>query len=111
MNEPQTDVRSVYLTFGDRDDARRVAGALLERRLIACANLFPAGSSLYRWQGEVVEEPEMVMICKTAADRVAELREAVAELHPYDVPCVVALSAADGLPAYLDWVVEETRPG
>lgn len=97
------------MTFADRDEARRVASALLERRLIACANVFPAGDSLYRWEGEVVAEPETVMICKTAADRVEELRDAVVELHSYEVPCVVALPAVGGLTAYLDWVADETR--
>lgn len=110
MNLDTTDVRSVYLTFAEREDARRVAGALLERRLIACANLFPTGASLYRWQGEVVEEEELVMICKTSADRLPALRDAVVELHPYEVPCIVALPAVDGHRPYLDWVVEETRP-
>lgn len=98
------------MTFADREEARRVASALLERRLIACANVFPAGDSLYRWAGEVVAEPETVMICKTAADRVEALRDAVVELHSYEVPCVVALPAVGGLAAYLDWVAEETRP-
>lgn len=103
-------VRSVYLTFPDTATARALASRLLEERLIACANVFPAGTSLYRWEGRVVDEAEIVMICKTSVDRLEALTALVEREHPYDVPCVVALEAVGGADAYLRWVHEETRP-
>lgn len=104
-------VRSIYLTFPDAASARSLASRLLEARLIACANVFPAGTSLFRWEGRVVDEAELVMICKTCDDRLEALTEVVEHEHPYDVPCVVALEAVGGSDAYLRWVYEETRPG
>lgn len=105
-----SEVRSIYVTAADEVQARELAGALLERRLIACANLFPGMRSLYRWKGETVEDQEVAMILKTTAVRVDELVAAIAELHPYDVPCAVAWPVDAGVDAYLDWVRDETRP-
>lgn len=104
-----TDVRSIYVTAADPDQARNLADALLERRLIACANVFPGMRSLYRWRGDTVEDDEVAMILKTSADRLDEALEAVGRLHPYEVPCAVAWPVDAGLPAYLDWVRDETR--
>lgn len=99
---------SVYVTCGSLDDARRLADALLERRLVACVNLVPGVVSLYRWQGATTEDAEVLMFCKTRAARVPEVLAAVAELHPYEEPCAVALPLTDGLPGYLRWVAAET---
>lgn len=106
-----TDVRSIYLTAPDLDGAHALADALLERRLIACANLLPGMRSLYRWQGQTVADEEVAMIVKTTEARVGDVLAAVQELHPYDVPCAVAWPVAEGLTPYLDWVREETREG
>jgi periplasmic divalent cation tolerance protein len=100
---------SVYVTCPDRDSARRIARALLERRLVACANLFPV-ESMYSWEGALREEAEVAMLLKTRRDRVREVVRAVGELHPYENPCVVALEIAEGARAYLAWVDGETRP-
>lgn len=105
-----TEIRSLYLTFETAEQAESLAEALLERRLIACANVLPGMRSLYRWRGDVVRDDEVVMICKTATDRLDEALGAVEELHPYDVPCAVAWPVEAGLEGYLDWVREETRP-
>lgn len=104
------DVVAVYLTFPDEASAERVARQLVEQRLAACVNLLPAARSVYRWEGEVRMEPEVVGIAKTSADRVAALGEAVRAAHPFDVPCVVAYPALTGLAPYLAWVSAETRP-
>lgn len=98
-----TDVVSVHVTAPTLDEARTLARRLLEAGLIACANLL-AGGSLYRWEGRVVEEPEVVMILKTARERLGEVASWVREHHPYEVPCVVGLPVLEGNPAYLDWV-------
>ena len=106
-----TDVRSIYVTAADAAQAEALAEALLERRLVACANLLPRMRSLYRWQGRLERDDEVAMILKTTADRLDEALRAIDALHPYDVPCAVAWPVEAGLPAYLDWVREETRPG
>ncbi|MEX2543395.1 MAG: divalent-cation tolerance protein CutA [Trueperaceae bacterium] len=104
-------VRSVYMTFPDEAAALDVAGALLSESLIACANIFPAGRSLYRWQGEVVDEAEVVVIVKSTSGLLERLVSRVNDLHPYDTPCVVALACDGGDRRYLDWVEEQTATG
>lgn len=107
-NVTSQDVVAVYLTFPDEATARGVARALVERRLAACVNVLPAGTSVYRWQGEIVTEPELVAWAKSTAGQLPALVAAVTELHPYDVPAVMAYPAAGGLAEYLGWVVAET---
>ncbi len=103
-------LRSVYMTFPDLDSASTVAKHLVEERLAACVNLLPRGLSVYRWEGAVRSEEEVVGFAKTTADRVAALMARAAELHPFEVPCVVALHPVEALPAYADWVESETAP-
>lgn len=103
-----TDARTVYVTAADEDQAATLARALLERGLIACANLLPGMRSFYRWEGAVQDEGEVAMLLKTASSRVDQLVEAVEELHPYDTPCVVVWPIEAGSAAYLRWVVDES---
>ncbi len=102
------DVLAVYLTFPDEASAERVARALVERRLAACVNVVPGARSVYRWEGAVQADPEVLAVAKTRATRLAALTAAVQALHPYEVPCVVAYPALGGLEGYLDWVRSET---
>jgi len=104
--DPQ--VVAVYLTFPDEKVAQEVSRALVERRLAACVNLGALGTSVYRWEGKVTTEPEVVAWAKTTRGRLPELLRAVEELHPYDVPAAVAYPATGGLAEYLGWVEEET---
>lgn len=110
MSPDDGGVRAVYLTFPDEETANALAEALVERRLAACVNILPAGTSTYRWDGRVVREPEVVAIAKTTVGRVQALLDSVRELHPYDVPCAVVYQAVSGLPEYLAWVGEESTP-
>lgn len=105
-----TDLRSVYVTTANEEQAAEMARALLDRGLIACANLLPGMRSLYLWRGEVQDEPEVAMLLKTRRDRLDELIAAVEELHPYDVPCVVAWPIDAGSEGYLAWVREVCAP-
>lgn len=98
---------SVYVTCPDEATARRLARELLERRLVACANLLPI-TSVYRWNGAIEEAAEVAMFLKTRRERVAEVVKAVADLHPYEVPCAVAFELGPGHPAYYRWVEDET---
>lgn len=98
----------VYVTASDEAEARRVGRALVEERFAACANVIPGMRSIYRWQGEVQEASEAVLILKTTAALLDRLTARVKELHSYDVPCVVGLPIAGGNPDYLDWIRAET---
>jgi len=104
-----TDVRTVYVTAADQDQAAELAAALLAKGLIACANVLPPMRSLYLWKGEVQDEPEVAMLLKTRADRLDELIAEATRLHPYEVPCVVAWPIDAGAESYLDWVRDVCR--
>jgi periplasmic divalent cation tolerance protein len=95
-------------TAPDAGAAERVARTLVEERLIACANLVPGVVSVYRWEGEVRREGEVLLVMKTRSASVAALRERLPEIHPYEVPELVVCEVVDGLPSYCAWVVEET---
>ena len=98
---------SVYVTCPDEATARRIAETLLERRLVACANLLPV-TSLYQWEGRLEEAREVAMFLKTTRARVDEVTKAVAELHPHEVPCAVAFELGGGHAPYYAWVDAET---
>ena len=93
----------------DADTAQRLARILVEERLAACVSLLPGGVSTYRWQGRVEQATEVHLLAKTPADRRDALMARLAELHPYELPEILAVETAAGLPAYLDWVTAETR--
>ncbi len=98
----------IYVTCGSRDEAAKIARAVVGERLAACANIIDGMRSIYWWQGSVSEDDEIVLILKTTAERAGELTERVKQLHSYDVPCVVEIPLAGGNAAYLDWIVAET---
>src|SRR4051812_45036651 len=98
-------------TVGTREDAERLAGDLVGRRLAACAQIVGPIRSVYRWEGEVRDEEEHLVRFKTRAARAEPLKEALAAAPPYDVPEVLIFAVADGARSYLDWVSAETRPG
>jgi periplasmic divalent cation tolerance protein len=101
-----TDKRIVLTTAGSEEEARKIARVLVDRRLAACVNIVPQIASVYRWQGNVEEAPEWLLIVKTTAAAFGQVRHAIAELHSYDVPECVCLSIEDGSPNYLEWIAE-----
>ena len=106
----EADVRVAFATAPDEAVALRIARALVEERLAACANLVPGVRSIYRFRGVVEDEREVLLVIKTCADRVEALAERLRALHPYEVPELVVVPTAGGLAPYLDWVRAETRP-
>lgn len=104
-----TDVVVVLVTAPDLDCATRVARGLLESRLVACANLVPRIRSLFWWDGSIQESDEVLMVLKARRSAMERISGKVRELHPYDVPEVVALEVTTGLEAYLQWVKDETK--
>ena len=86
------------------DGAGDLATALVKSRLAACVNIIGEVRSIYSWKGEVCDDPEAMMVIKTRGDRFEALRQKVVELHPYDVPEVVALPIVAGHAPYLQWL-------
>lgn len=97
----------VVSNLPDREAAEAIAKDLVGRRLAACVNILAPCRSFYRWQGEVEQADEVPLLIKTTRARYAELEAAIRELHPYQVPELIALPLAAGLAAYLDWVGAE----
>ena len=93
------------------DAAKTFARTLVTERLVACANLLPPMTSIYRWEGEVQEDEERQIVMKTVRGRVPALLERIRQLHPYDVPEFLVLPVAEGSEAYLQWIVGATSPG
>lgn len=108
MDTP-TQALLVIANCPDEACANRIALAVVEAGLAACVNLLPRVQSVYRWQGAIESASEVPLLIKTTAGRYTELEAAIRELHPYDVPEIIALPIAQGLPAYLDWLAAETR--
>jgi periplasmic divalent cation tolerance protein len=95
----------------DRATADTIARGLTEARLAACVNVMSPCASVYRWQGAVETAEEVPVFIKTTAERYAEVEALIRSLHPYELPEVLAVPAARGLPAYLAWVEAETARG
>lgn len=102
-----SDVRVILVT-APAEKAPEIARRMVEERLAACVNLVPQLRSVYRWEGEVEEALETLLICKTTHQAVPALQDRLQHLHPYDVPECLVLEVADGLPAYLAWVAAES---
>jgi periplasmic divalent cation tolerance protein len=101
----------VFSTFPDADTAARIARTLVDEQLAACVNVVPAVRSIYRWEGKVCDEAEALAVIKTTAAGYAALAARLTELHPYQVPEVIALPLADGHPPYLAWLADQVaRP-
>jgi len=98
----------VYVTVGSPHEGERLARALVEERLAACVNRISPVRSIYRWQGQVEESEEELLIIKTRKDAFEVLKKRIQELHSYSVPEVIALPIVDGNEAYLKWLEGET---
>jgi len=105
---PHTDAVVVLTTVASDDEAVRLIRGLIERRLIACGTLVPGARSLYRWQGKIADEREVLVLLKTRSARLETLQAAFTDLHPYKVPELLALPVSAGLERYLEWIGAET---
>jgi periplasmic divalent cation tolerance protein len=103
-----TDALLVLTTLPSADAAAQVAKAVVGEKLAACANILPALRSIYRWQGRIEDENEVLVLLKTRSANFARLKARILELHPYEVPEVLAIEVAQGHQAYLDWIALET---
>ena len=97
----------VLTTLPDETSASGLAARLVEERLIACANVVAGVTSVYRWDGEVKRDPEVLVVAKTTAQAASTVQARIAELHPYEVPEVLVLPVHGGYRPYLEWVAAE----
>jgi len=100
---------TLYSTWPSVEGAEAAARELVAERLVACANILPGARSIYRWEGDIQTETEAVMFAKTTAKRALAARDRLLRLHPYEVPCVAALTIRKDAsnPAFLAWIEGE----
>jgi periplasmic divalent cation tolerance protein len=101
----------VLSNLPDEASAYALARQLVEQRIAACVNILPPVQSVYQWQGQVEQATEVTLLMKTTHLRYPELESAIRNAHPYEVPEIIAVPIVAGLPAYLNWVEQETTKG
>jgi periplasmic divalent cation tolerance protein len=99
-----TDKRIVLSTAGSEEQARKIARHLVENQLAACVNIVPRIESVYRWEGTVESNHEWLLVIKTTGERFPAVRDAIRELHSYELPECIAISIEDGSTDYLEWI-------
>ncbi|TGL57112.1 divalent-cation tolerance protein CutA [Leptospira ognonensis] len=97
-------IQFIYITVKDTIEAERIARALVEERLVACANILPAVTSIYIWKNELQSDSEVLLFLKTKESLVDRAISRAKELHSYEVPCIVSYEAKNGNPDYLEWI-------
>jgi periplasmic divalent cation tolerance protein len=99
-----SDIQIIFCTVPDSETGRRIAERLVEYRHAACVNLLSGIESVYRWQGALQRDNEAVLMIKTRAADYPGVEATILELHPYELPEIIAVPLSGGLPAYLEWV-------
>ena len=99
----------ILCTCPDQTIAERIAETVVGERLAACVNIVPGLTSIYRWQGQVQRDAELLLIIKTRSARYPALEARIRELHPYEIPEIIALPVQAGLAAYLHWITASTE--
>jgi len=101
-----TDKLLVLTTTGSDTEARKIADALVERRLAACVNIVPKIRSVYRWKGKVETAEEFLLVIKTTRSQEQDVQSAIRELHSYELPECIVVSIEGGSKEYLNWITE-----
>ncbi len=104
-----TDKRIVLSTAGSEEEARKIARHLVEHQLAACVNIVPQIESIYRWEGKVESSREWLLIVKTTAEKFPAVRDAIRELHSYELPECITINIEDGSPEYIDWLANSLK--
>ena len=104
-------LRLIYITTANKEEARTIGRSIVESKLAACVNIVDSMESIYRWEGEVKESKECLLIAKTHYSKVKQLTQLVVKLHSYDCPSVlsIALTEHEGNPEYINWILETTK--
>jgi periplasmic divalent cation tolerance protein len=107
---PDTDAIVVFMTAANGEEATRLADMLVGAHLAACVQILPEMESVYRWQGKIERQSEILLLAKTTRAKFAELEREVRALHSYDTPEIIAVPIVDGSAPYLDWLNKTTDP-
>ncbi|HTW46564.1 MAG TPA: divalent-cation tolerance protein CutA [Acidobacteriaceae bacterium] len=107
---PAPDIRIVLSTAGSREEAQRIAHALIHEQLAACVNLVPGVHSIYRWQGKVENAEELLLLIKTTAANLDRVEAALRAAHSYELPEFLVLTPESGSEAYVRWFLEASQP-
>ena len=99
----------ILTTTGTRDEAQKIARALVEQQLAACVNILPQIHSIYRWQGKVDEADECLLLIKTVASNFERVRDTIRQLHSYDLPECLSLAIDNGSSEYLNWIADSVK--
>ena len=105
-----SDAIVVFLTASNGEEATRLADMLVGSRLAACVQILPAMESVYRWQGKIERQSEVLLIAKTTRDKLDDLEREVRALHSYETPEIIAIPIIAGSAAYLDWLSDNVKP-
>ncbi len=100
----------VLMTAANREEANRIAETLIEANLAACVQILPEMQSVYRWQGTIAHENEVLLLAKTTREKFVELDQAVRSVHSYETPEIVALPIVAGSEPYLKWLFDVSSP-
>jgi len=103
------DLRIVYVTTSNKEEALVMGRELVSRRLAACVNVYDGVTSIYRWEGEQQEDWEAVMFIKTKESLLPQIKQVVKELHSYSCPCIIAIPIVDSDEDYANWIIEQTK--
>lgn len=106
-----TDVSVVFVTVGNAEEASKIGRTLVEEKLVACANMISSIDSIYWWKGQICQDRECLLIMKTRSSLFPVLKNRIKELHSYELPEIVAFPIEQGLPGYIEWVLENTIEG
>ena len=101
-------VAVIYSTLGSIQDARRIAHTLVQEQLVACVNIIPKIESVYRWEGKIENDEEVLIIAKTSDKNVKKTIHRIKSLHSYELPDIIVLPIIGGLKDYLDYITNET---
>jgi len=105
MDDRSDKISLIYIPCGSEEEAADIARTLLSERLIACGNIY-SSKSLYTWKGDITDEQEYLLLCKTAPSRVEAAARRVAQLHSYDIPCILRFESVQANRSYASWVRE-----
>ncbi len=103
------DIRVVYITCANIEEAKKIGREIVEKRFAACANIIDKIDSFYWWEGKLQEDKEALIIAKTRSSLVNELIKKVKDIHSYECPCIVTLPVLEGNTDFLEWIIEETK--
>jgi len=106
-----TDKVVILTTTTSRDEGKRIARHLVDTRLAACVNISQPIESVYRWQGEITEEGEFLLIIKSTRELFSEIKAEISKIHSYQTPEIICLPIIDGSPNYLKWISDSVKQG